>query len=302
MKLSIVPSLTVIFTGLLIVGVVALVAWRIRTWRAMDRSLTRELETRRRPLKQLTYDPAETVGLPAPVRRYFEVALCPGQPLVAAVTMEHEGEIDLGGDRPNWKRFSSFQRVTLSPPGFGWFARVPLVPGVSAEARDVYVGGRGILRVRAMGIMPLVDIEDTEAINKGELMRFLAEGAWYPTALLPSQGVIWDAVDATSAQATLVDGTTRISLLFRFGPSGLIESVRAEDRPMMEKDGIRPMPWEGRWTGEIKVDGMRVPREGEVAWLFPEGRKPYWRGRATRIRYEFAGDPAPFPEGFDSSG
>ena len=33
---------------------------------------------------------------------------------------------------------------------------------------------------------------------------------------------------------------------------------------------------------------MYVPLEGEVAWLPPEGAKPYWRGRITAISYEFA--------------
>jgi hypothetical protein len=34
---------------------------------------------------------------------------------------------------------------------------------------------------------------------------------------------------------------------------------------------------------------MLVPLGGEVAWLPPEGPKPYWRGRITAIEYEFAG-------------
>jgi hypothetical protein len=25
-----------------------------------------------------------------------------------------------------------------------------------------------------------------------------------------------------------------------------------------------------------------------VAWMLPEGPKPYWRGRLTRLAYEFA--------------
>jgi hypothetical protein len=33
---------------------------------------------------------------------------------------------------------------------------------------------------------------------------------------------------------------------------------------------------------------MRVPLDGEVAWLLPEGPKPYWRGRIAEIDYEFA--------------
>jgi hypothetical protein len=35
-------------------------------------------------------------------------------------------------------------------------------------------------------------------------------------------------------------------------------------------------------------DGICIPTEGEVAWLLPEGPKPYWRGRITSLRYEFA--------------
>lgn len=33
---------------------------------------------------------------------------------------------------------------------------------------------------------------------------------------------------------------------------------------------------------------MRVPMEAEVAWLLPEGPLPYWRGRITKLSYEFA--------------
>jgi hypothetical protein len=33
---------------------------------------------------------------------------------------------------------------------------------------------------------------------------------------------------------------------------------------------------------------MRVPLDGEVAWLLPEGAKPYWRGHTDEIAHEFA--------------
>lgn len=37
-----------------------------------------------------------------------------------------------------------------------------------------------------------------------------------------------------------------------------------------------------------KRSGMQVPLDGEVAWLLPQGERPYWRGRITKIEYEFA--------------
>ena len=32
--------------------------------------------------------------------------------------------------------------------------------------------------------------------------------------------------------------------------------------------------------------GILIPLEGEVAWILPDGRRPYWRGRIREIDYE----------------
>ena len=51
---------------------------------------------------------------------------------------------------------------------------------------------------------------------------------------------------------------------------------------------VVPTTWRGRFWNYEERGGMRVPLDGEVAWLLPEGEKPYWRGRITEISYEFA--------------
>jgi hypothetical protein len=110
----------------------------------------------------------------------------------------------------------------------------------------------------------------------------------YPTALLPSQGVQWKDVDDFSATATLKDGETAVILLFRFGANGLIESVRAEARGRTVGSAVIPTPWEPHWSNYQLRDGMCIPSGGEVAWGLSEGPKPYFRGRVTSLRYEFA--------------
>ena len=125
-------------------------------------------------------------------------------------------------------------------------------------------------------------------------MRFFAEAAWYPTALLPSQGVQWTAVDDRSAQATMRDGPLTLTLTFAFTDEGLMESVRAQARGRTENGQIVMRPWEGRWFDFQEQSGMRVPMRSEVAWLLPPelgGRKPYWRGAITSLRYELASKP-----------
>lgn len=79
-----------------------------------------------------------------------------------------------------------------------------------------------------------------------------------------------------------------MTLLFSFNESGLIEPVGARARGRMESGKMVPTGWEGRFWSYRERDGMHVPMEGEVAWLLPAGRKPYWRGRIVEIAYELA--------------
>jgi hypothetical protein len=157
---------------------------------------------------------------------------------------------------------------------------------------DAYVAGEGILHATLLGLVTLAELRGTPEVAQGELMRYLAEAPWYPTALLPSQGVRWEAVDETSAKATLRDGEVAATLLFRFDAQGLIAAVSAEARGRTVQGKIVPTPWEGRWRNYEMREGMRVPTEGEAAWLLPSGAKLYWRGRAIGLDYAAAEETA----------
>jgi hypothetical protein len=139
-----------------------------------------------------------------------------------------------------------------------------------------------------LGLFTVAKVQGGGEIARGEFMRFFAEAAWYPTALLPSQGVRWEAIDEHSANASIADGPLALSLLFRFNDAGLIDSVRAEARGSIVGDTVVMMPWECVFFDYQVRDGMTVPSTGEVAWIHPAGRKPYFRGTITSVSYEFA--------------
>jgi hypothetical protein len=163
-----------------------------------------------------------------------------------------------------------------------------MMPGLRVRVHDAYVAGEGILHASLFGLFSLVNLRGTGDVAESELMRFFAEAAWYPTALLPSQGVRWEAVDDRSAHGTLTEGTITLTMLFTFNEQGLVETVRAEKRGRTVGGKVVPTPWQGRFWNYGERAGMRVPLDGEVAWLLPEGAKPYWRGHITEIFYEFA--------------
>ena len=272
----------------LVFAVAMAILYATKRWQSDTRKLLARMEAAGVPITPTSYDPRELEGLPAPVQRYFRTVLKEGQPLVRAVSVEHTGTFNMSEAGERWKPFRSTQRVTIRRPGFVWDARVRMVPGMTVYVHDAYVAGEGVLTAKLFGLVSLVNLRGTPEVAQGELMRFFAEAAWYPTALLPSQGVQWEAVDDTSAKATLKDGKTSLTVLFRFNESGLIESVRAEERGRTVAGAVIPTPWEGRWSNYELRDGMRIPFEGEVAWILPKESKPYWRGRIKRLSYEFA--------------
>lgn len=276
---------------LIILGLVTVVAavmlYGEFRWKSGTRELRDRLEAARLPIEPKFFNKGELHGVPAPVQRYFRAVLKDGQSIVAAVSVEHTGTFNMGEATDQWKPFTSTQRVVTRRPGFDWDGRVAMMPGLPVRVHDAYVAGEGILHAAVLGLVSMVNLRGTGEVAQGELMRFFAEAAWYPTALLPSQGVLWEAVDDHSARATLKDNDLTLTLLFRFNKDGLIDTVRAEARGRTVGGTVVPTPWQGRfWNYEIR-DGMRVPLDGEVAWLLPEGAKPYWRGRITKLSYEF---------------
>lgn len=279
--------LSLIILGLAVAIICILFYGDVR-WRNATKDMHRRLESARISPPKKTYHADELVGLPPPVQRYFRTVLQEGQPVVTAVEVEHKGTFNMSDTGENWKPFTSIQRVVTQRPGFDWEARIKMAPGLVARVHDAYIAGEGILHGSLFGLISIVKMIGTKEVAEGELMRFFAETAWYPTALLPGQGVRWEAVSDTTARATMQDGDIVMTMLFRFNDSGLIESVYAEARGRTVAGTVIPTPWEGRWSNYEMRQGMLVPILGEVAWILPEGAQPYWRGRITRINYDFA--------------
>ena len=279
MILIVTVGLVAIVTVVFIVG--------SRRWESVSKEMRVNLEAARLPNARKTYDPDELIGLPAPVQRYFRAVLKDGQPIVDSVNIAHSGTFNMSATGEQWKRFTSTQRVITRRPGFDWDARIEMMPGLAACVHDAYIAGEGMLQASLFGLISLANLRGTPEMARGELMRFFAEAAWYPTALLPSQGALWKAINDSSAEATLRDGETAVTLLFRFDENDLIKSVRAVSRGRTVRATVIPTPWEGRWSKYERRGGMCIPTEGEVAWVLAEGPNTYWRGRITSIHYEF---------------
>jgi hypothetical protein len=137
-----------------------------------------------------------------------------------------------------------------------------------------------------MGVVPVVNLHGTRDIAAASLMRWLAEAVWYPTALLPGEGVDWTALSGGSARAKVREGGTTVTLDFHFGSDGLVGHVFSRARGRLVNGVSVPTPWQGRFGHYERHGGVLIPMLGEVEWLTTDGAMPYWRGQIDDVRFQ----------------
>lgn len=250
-----------------------------RRWERATARMAAQLSERASVSADRAFSAEDLQGLPAPVARYFRFALTLGQPLLAQVRLCQEGELRLGGFGSSWKRFTAVQHLTADPPGFLWDARIFLGPWLPIQVRDSYIGGMGSGQMRIASLFSLAGQSHRPDIDAGSLHRYLAEAVWCPTALLPSRGVQWEFVSDDTARATLAHGGAKVALEFSFSDQGEIVRAYTPARFREVNGTFVSTPWVCRYRDYSLFHGMRVPLQGEMEWLLPEGRFPCFRSR-----------------------
>jgi hypothetical protein len=286
------PS-TMIFTdvalpavGLLALAVIGFLVFGSLSWRRNMDALRARLARSTGVFPGPPFRWEDVDALPVPVARYLRSVLKDGQARVVHAHVASDGEFRRGEAADAWIPMRAEQAFASSRPGFVWDARMRMAPGIAIRVVDAYVDGAGTMRAAVAGLIPVVDAPETPELAVGEMMRWLAETPWLPTALLPGGCVAWTALDDSSARATVRADGREVSADFRFGPQGEVSEVFVADRPR-DVDGVyMPTAWSGRFSSYEEHHGMRIPTEAVAQWHLSGGELPYWRARITSVRYE----------------
>ncbi len=277
-----------------VVTISGIVIFLRRRQRAYDERLNDALSRRAEESPAFAVDFSALTELPAPVQRYFRHVLTDGQPTVREALLEQTGVLRTGVRTENWTRFTATHRVLPSAHAFLWDARVELPVANHIRVLDSYIDGTGAGRVSLMSAFVLGEEVGGVGLDLGSLYRYLAEGVWCPTALLPQSGVQWTPIDDYTALATLAHGKSTAALEFRFDETGEVVSVYTSDRPGNLDGRFQNAPWEGHFRRYETHDGMRVPTYGEVGWYQGDRLELVWEGDIKHFRYRFAAEqPAP---------
>ena len=229
-------------------------------------------------------DPARIRDLPAPARRYLAQAVAGRQQAVRTVRLSHGGRF-----RPKieggWLPIRGRQSFAADPPGFVWWGRVRMAPGLWIDACDRSVKGSGSMLVSAESSVTLGRASGP-AIDQGALLRLLGEMVWFPTALLDGRYVSWAAVDDRRARATLRVGGLEVAGVFEFGEDGLPVSFSADRYRDLGGGQSVLTPWSGGLADFRRVDGMLVPHELTAYWHVDGRSIPYAHFLVEQLEYD----------------
>ena len=123
--------------------------------------------------------------------------------------------------------------------------------------------------------------------DQGELLRYLGELIWFPTAWL-SDADEWRAIDDQSVQVTIRQPGVTVSAVLYVNEQGQVTHLAAE-RFMAEGKSYRLERWSAQCEEYREVSGMLIPTRVEVMWNLASGDFSYFRGEITEIEYNQSG-------------
>jgi hypothetical protein len=211
-----------------------------------------------------TFDPAATMGLPEPARRWLSHAIAPGTPLWSRVELTMHGQIKLG----RWRPFTA--RQVLAPPdGYLWAARTRLV-GLPVTGYDRLGSGAGEMRWRLLRVIPVLN-ESGSDITRSAYGRLAGEIVLIPTAY---RHAAWSQGEhANTAVATWrFDDDTEAAEL-RVARSGRLAEVRVNRWGNPGGAPFGRYPFGVRVEAESRFGGITIPSVLRAGWWWDTGRQ-----------------------------
>lgn len=138
---------------------------------------------------------------------------------------------DSGG---GWKALESETVGALPAPVFCYTGSLSLGLGrlLACRGREALLRGRGAMEWRLWGALRLARSEGGH-LDQSALLRWLAEAACFPPALLPSRHLRWLPAQAGdpphSARAVLTLGSATTTATLTFDGEGRVVELRSED-------------------------------------------------------------------------
>ncbi|HAJ94652.1 MAG TPA: hypothetical protein DCP02_00315 [Actinobacteria bacterium] len=230
------------------------------------------------------YSSIDYEKLPEPVKKYFKYVLKEDSRHINSIKVRQSGYIRLKKNQ-KWIPFRAVQYFNGQKPGFIWIASANINPFIWVSTRDRYINQKGNMLVKLFSIFTLVDATGKE-MDISSFIRYFSEAPWFPTSLMPSRFLRWEAVDGISAKAFVINGTNRAELIFGFNSRGEIIKVTTHDRYRSVDKEYCKEKWTGYFKDYKEMEGIRIPTRIEAEWNSGDGNFKYIKIDVKKIEFK----------------
>jgi hypothetical protein len=227
---------------------------------------------------------ADLARLPDPVQRYLRVSGVVGHPRVRNFRVRMHGRIR-SGPGARWLPLTAEQYNVVDPP-----ARLFYLDGsmftIPVQGYHRYVGPSATMRVKAAGLVRLVDVSGRE-MNQGETVTLFNDMCVMAPATLVDPSIAWEPVDARTARATFTNAGQTIHAELWFNAAGELSNFWSDDRYQTSSDGATAT--RVRWSTPLRAyrsfDGVRLASGGEGRWHEAGGEYSYIELAFDEVQY-----------------
>ncbi len=247
--------------------------------RSADSARERLLALARKPPLQ-----TDLGWLPPAAQLYFHLMLPHKVALPNVAVVEQQGRLRLT-DEGHWENFTASQMITANP-GLVWSGRIQLGSLIWIGALDTLVGQKGRFRGRLFWLVPVADDEGPQ-VATSNLVHYLGQAVWLPSALLPRPGLTWlPGPDRHSARVELKVGPHRVGGLYRFDKHGRVLSFESSDRWRQKGGKLSRQLWRITYHKWRRLAGVGLPTEYRMSWV-PSPNKAYLYGEVSLLDVQF---------------
>jgi len=266
----------------LILYLAAIVGWGQFSFRQMaDLELKRLLATVDFSAKELLTED-KMKHLPAPVIYWLKASGAAGKPIIQEGRIVQAANMQMKPGDDKWLQADAIQYTTISNPAFLWTVDARMNSLLGFVGRDKFENGKGEMLIKLNALFSIVKAKG-EKIDEGSLQRYLGEMVWFP-ALAISPYITWEAINDSTAKATMRYQGTTGSGIFQFNAQGEVTAFTALRYKGNEPDARR-YEWIMQIRGYKVFEGIKVPAVMTSTWRLDEGDWTWLRLEVKEIRY-----------------
>ena len=223
--------------------------------------------------------PDDLAGLPATVQRYLRGMGVIDRPRDWSFQAHIVGRFRLRGQgawmpAEVWQYNSSVQVARVFHMRIDFASVVPMV------GRDTYLGGKGIMQGKLLGLFTVAHAQGPET-DMSELVTYLNDAVLMAPSMLLGPNITFAEVDDESFDLTLVDAGQSVTARVFLNDDGRPVNFSTTDRYADLPGGLVRAQWTTPIDGWQPDSDRLILTRGSAIWNLPEGPLSYMQFRLS---------------------